>query len=86
MSNPNDMLSISEVAALLGRSVQAVRNYIRNEDLPHRKMGVGHVVLRSDLEEWANRAETIDLMARGDEMLRRLGQRPGVNQMAKATA
>lgn len=83
MSDPNDVLSLADVAAILGRSVQAVRQYIRHEDLPYAKPAGRYVVLRSDLQEWVDRPETRDLLARGDKMLRQIGKPVGFNQLAR---
>ncbi|MDR3621561.1 MAG: helix-turn-helix domain-containing protein [Paludisphaera borealis] len=86
MSNPNDVLSLADVAAILGRSIASVRHYIRHAGLPHAMPAGRYVILRGNLQEWVDRPETREMMLRGDVMLRKTAREPGVNQLDVETS
>lgn len=47
------VLSVKEVAALLGRSESRIRHLVSTRKIPHYKNDKGHVsFLRSEIEEW----------------------------------
>lgn len=68
-------MGIRDVAKMLNRSVQAVRGYVRNDDLPHRREGATARLVfdEAEIKEWLSRPETQAMLAYGE---RSRGRRP----------
>lgn len=68
-------MGIRDVAKLLNRSEQAVRGYVRNDDLPHRREGAAARLVfdEAEVREWMARPETQAMMAYGE---RSRGRKP----------
>ena len=48
-----DVLSVKEVAALIGRSESRIRHLVSHREIPHYKNDMGKVsFLRSEIEAW----------------------------------
>ena len=62
---PKDLLSVDQVAALLGLHVRTVRNYVRDGQLKAVRIGKQYRIARADLEAFTGRpVETTDTVRR----------------------
>jgi excisionase family DNA binding protein len=55
------VLSVKDMAALLGCSEQAVYKQVYRQALPHRKMGRKVIFLRSEIEAYLNELPGLQL-------------------------
>lgn len=55
-----DVLTLQDVAALLGWHLETVRTWVREGKLPARKIGRPYVVLKQDLLAWLQAHPRVD--------------------------
>lgn len=79
----NRPFSCRQAGEVCGRSIASMKNYIqRGEIVAHRASG-RYVIMEADLLEWLGRPETIDMLRRGDEFLRRTGKPTRAERLAQ---
>ncbi|WP_068423178.1 helix-turn-helix domain-containing protein [Planctomyces sp. SH-PL62] len=66
----DEILTIVETGQSLGRSVGAVRQYVRFFGLPSIKVGSRNFVKRSDLDAWRVRPDIAAMLVAGDYLNR----------------
>ncbi len=66
VGNDDSLMTVAETAKLLGRSTEQVRRYLREGDLPGRRLGGQWFVDREDAEAFARQRRD------GTDFLRRL--------------
>ena len=65
VENDDDLMTVAETAKLLGRSTEQVRRYLREGDLPGRRLGGQWFVDRGDAETFARqRRDGTDFLRR----------------------
>jgi excisionase family DNA binding protein len=51
-TNPLGIMELEEVASLLGKKTQTIRNWVAKREIPFVKLGNRAVVLRDSLRQW----------------------------------
>ena len=79
MVNPTDDLTLQDVARELGRSLEQVRRYVREGNLPARKLGLQWFVKQGDLAAFKFGAKTAcpDVLSRARALRERIKDRVG---------
>ena len=65
----DELMGLDEAGRILGRTVQSMRLYVKQNGLPHRKIAGRFVVRRSELAAWAERDDVKAMLEWGDRII-----------------